>query len=77
MITGYLDAYRVFKDDHFLEMALGNATFLVKNAKSHDGRLTRNNKDGRSTINAFLDDYQKARKENDIQMAVVMAIDKC
>jgi len=57
MITGYLDAYRVFNDEHFLEMALGNATFLVKNAKSDEGRLTRNNKDGRSTINAFLDDY--------------------
>lgn len=57
MITGYLDAYRVFGNDRFLEIALENAAFLLENAKSDDGRLTRNHKDGRSTINAFLDDY--------------------
>ena len=57
MITGYLDAYRVFKDQHYLEMAIDNALFLMENAKSADGRLTRNHKDGRSNINAFLDDY--------------------
>jgi len=57
MITGYLDAYRVFNDEHFLERALDNASFLLENVKSEDGRLTRNRKDEPSTINAFLDDY--------------------
>ncbi len=57
MITGYLDAYRVFKEEHFLDIALRNATFLLDNAKSDDYRLTRNHKDGKSTINGFLEDY--------------------
>ncbi|GJM30400.1 MAG: thioredoxin [Cyclobacteriaceae bacterium] len=57
MITGYLDAYRVFKEDEFLQMALTNANFLVENAMSTDGRLNRNYKDGKSSINGFLDDY--------------------
>lgn len=57
MITGYLDAYRVFKEEKFLKTALKSADFLLKNAKSEDGRLNRNYKDGKSSINAFLDDY--------------------
>ena len=57
MIKGYLDAYRVFKKQEYLDMALNNAAFLLKNAKSEDGRLTRNYKEGKSNINAFLDDY--------------------
>ena len=57
MITGYLDAYRVFQEDRFLKTALKNAQFLLDQAMSDDGRLTRSYKDGRSTINGFLDDY--------------------
>lgn len=57
MITGYLDAYRVFGEDRFLDAALTNAHFLIQNAMSEDGRLNRNYKDGKSSINGFLDDY--------------------
>lgn len=57
MTTGYLDAYRVFKEEKFLKMALNNARFLGDRAKSKDGRLTRNYKDGKPSINGFLDDY--------------------
>jgi uncharacterized protein YyaL (SSP411 family) len=57
MITGYLDAYRVFKEERFLNMALKNAGFLLDQAKSDRGSLTRNYKDGKSAINGFLDDY--------------------
>ena len=38
MITGYLDAYRVFKDDNYLEMAIRSAKFLLEKAKSEDGK---------------------------------------
>jgi uncharacterized protein YyaL (SSP411 family) len=57
MLTGYVDAYRVFDEKRFLERAIKNADFLIKNALSRDGRLNRNYKDGKSSINAFLDDY--------------------
>jgi uncharacterized protein YyaL (SSP411 family) len=57
MLTGYVDAFRVFAEERFLQRALENAEFIVKNMMAKDGRLNRNYKDGKSTINAFLDDY--------------------
>ncbi len=57
MVTGYLDAYRVLGEQRFLDAALKNAKFLLKKVKSKDGRLDRNFKDNRASINAFLDDY--------------------
>ncbi len=57
MLKGYVDAYRVFGEEDFLKTALANADFLVKNAIQKDNRLNRNYKDGKSSINAFLDDY--------------------
>lgn len=56
MLKGYVDAYRVFGEQAFLQAALRNANFIE--AKLRDGnRLNRNYKEGRATINAFLDDY--------------------
>ncbi len=57
MLKGYVDAYRSFQDQTFLNAAIKNATFLKKNALQKDYRLNRNYKDGKSVINAFLDDY--------------------
>ena len=57
MLKGYVDAYRAFDEQEFLDIALKNADFLVKNAMQKDNRLNRNYKDGKSSINAFLDDY--------------------
>ena len=57
MISGYLDAYRVFNEEAFLVTAVKNAKFLLEHAKSSDGSLTRSYKDGKSSINGFLDDY--------------------
>ena len=57
MISGYLDAYRVFGEPRYLQNATKNAEFLLENMRSDDGRLNRNYKDGKSSINAFLDDY--------------------
>ena len=57
MIQGYVDAYRIFGEKEFLQIALKNAQFLVDKQMDKDHRLRRNYKDGVSSINGFLDDY--------------------
>jgi hypothetical protein len=57
MLTGYLDAYRAFGEERFLEQALKNAGFIMANMMTTHGSLYRNYKNGNAAINAFLDDY--------------------
>ncbi|MDA3838703.1 MAG: thioredoxin domain-containing protein [Candidatus Delongbacteria bacterium] len=58
MLKAYIDAYRVFDDNKYLQTALINAEFINTKLKDPaDGRLNRNYKNGKATINAFLDDY--------------------
>lgn len=57
MLKGYVDAYRVFGEEEYLEAAVKNAQFIVDKCMQSDNRLNRNFKDGKSVINAFLDDY--------------------
>ena len=57
MIMGYIDAYNALGTASYLESAKNSTTFLLKNQKQKDGRLLRNHKNGKSSINAFLDDY--------------------
>ena len=57
MLKACVDAYRVFGDQQYLDMALRNAAFINSKIKQSDGRLNRNYKNGKATINAFLDDY--------------------
>ncbi|MEO0734743.1 MAG: thioredoxin domain-containing protein, partial [Bacteroidota bacterium] len=57
MISGYVDAYRALGEPAYRERAVRAADFLWANVRQADGRLDRNYKGGRSTINAFLDDY--------------------
>ena len=57
MLKGYVDAYKAFGNEKYLKTALHNANFLIQNMMQKDGRLNRNYKDGKSVINAFLDDY--------------------
>jgi len=57
MLKGYIDAYRVFDDEHFLERALKNASFLLYIQSKENGGLYRNYKNKKSTINAYLEDY--------------------
>ena len=57
MLQGYIDAYRVTGNEAWLKRARLNADFMVREM-IHDGyRLDRNFKNGKSTINGFLDDY--------------------
>lgn len=56
MLKGLVDAYRVLGEKSFLDLALKNANFLTEKM-TDDYRLYRNYKDGKKSINAFLDDY--------------------
>jgi len=57
MLKGYIDAYRVFDDDHFLVAAEKNANFIINNQLREDGGLNHNYKDEISNINGYLEDY--------------------
>jgi uncharacterized protein len=57
MLKGYVDAYRALGDQEYLDKALENAQFIESEMLRPDGGLNRNYKDGKSVINAFLDDY--------------------
>ncbi len=57
MLTGYVDAYKAFGKPEFLEKAFKNAAFLQKFQFKKDFRLWHNFKNGKSNINAYLEDY--------------------
>ncbi|MBT8379875.1 MAG: thioredoxin domain-containing protein [Ignavibacteria bacterium] len=57
MIAGYTDAYNTFGEEEYLVAAISNGEFFLNNMMDKDGKLDRNYKNGKSTINAFLDDY--------------------
>ncbi|QXP70436.1 thioredoxin domain-containing protein [Polaribacter sp. R2A056_3_33] len=57
MIKGYLDAYKAIKNEDYLKAALKNANFILNNQLQKDGNLYRNYKNGKSTINAYSEDY--------------------
>jgi uncharacterized protein YyaL (SSP411 family) len=57
MLNGYVDAYKAFGAPEFLEKAFKNAAFLQKHQFKKDFRLWHNYKNGKSSINAYLEDY--------------------
>ncbi|MBC8265575.1 MAG: thioredoxin domain-containing protein [Flavobacteriales bacterium] len=57
MLKGYIDAYMAFGEKHHLDVAIKNAHFIANTQIQSDGRLWHSYKDGRSTINAYLEDY--------------------
>ncbi|MBL4657780.1 MAG: thioredoxin domain-containing protein [Flavobacteriales bacterium] len=57
MLNAYVDAYDVFGETAFLDVAIKNAEFIVSTQMSEDGRLNHSYKAGRSTINGYLEDY--------------------
>jgi len=57
MLKGFADAYKAFGNDNYLKTAIKNANFLIKNQWSADGHLWHNYKNGKSTINGYLEDY--------------------
>ncbi|MGQ0827397.1 MAG: thioredoxin domain-containing protein [Bacteroidota bacterium] len=57
MLKAYVDAYNVFEEKHFLDIAIKNATFILQKQLRHDDGLNHNYKNGKSTINGYLEDY--------------------
>lgn len=57
MCKAYSEAYLTFKNPHYKTIALKNAGFLKQNMIRPDLFMYRNYKNGKATINAFLDDY--------------------
>ncbi|MFM9825695.1 thioredoxin domain-containing protein [Flavobacterium sp.] len=57
MLKGYIDAYKALAIENYLEIALKNADFIIKNLWSNDGNLWHNYKNKKSTINGYLEDY--------------------
>ena len=57
MLKGYIDAYKAFGNEHYLNVAKNNADFILKNQFKTDGGLYHNYKNGKSNINGFLEDY--------------------
>lgn len=57
MITAYAHAYQTFGDEKYRQAALKAAQFIKHTQTRADGGLWRNYKSGKSSINAFLEDY--------------------
>jgi len=57
MLKGYIDAYKVFNDQHFLNVAIKNATFIYTKQLQESGNLNHSYKNGISVINGYLEDY--------------------
>jgi len=57
MLKGFVDAYRVFQNRHYLDIAIKNAEFILAYQFREDGGLNHNFKNGKSTINGYLEDY--------------------
>jgi uncharacterized protein YyaL (SSP411 family) len=57
MLKACIDAYNVFDEKAYLDMALNNAKFISTRVKQADHQLYRSYKEGKASINAFLDDY--------------------
>ncbi len=57
MLKGYIDAYRVLDEPHYLKIALKNAEFIISNQLREDGGLNHSYKDGKSTTSGYFEDY--------------------
>jgi len=57
MTKGLVDAYLTFEETNYLEKAIKNADFILKNQLQEDGSLLHSYKNEKSTINGYLEDY--------------------
>jgi hypothetical protein len=57
MIKGFADSYKAFNEPDFLDAAVKNGEFVVKNLLQKDGQLLRNYKNNKGYINGYLEDY--------------------
>lgn len=57
LVKGYADAYAATGTEEYLQKAKACATFIEQNLLMKDGSVKRVFKDGKATIDGFLDDY--------------------
>ena len=57
MGKGFTDAYKALDNPKYLDIAIQNAHFIIKNLWSPEGHLYRTYKNGKATINGYLEDY--------------------
>ncbi|WP_308991630.1 thioredoxin domain-containing protein [Mariniflexile litorale] len=57
MLKAYVNAYSVFNAKSYLHAAEKNAAFIKENQLRKDGGLNHSYKNGKSTINGYLEDY--------------------
>lgn len=57
MIQGYVEAYKSFGNPEYLRIAIRNANFILEKQRRDDGSLFHSYKNGKSTINGYLEDY--------------------
>ena len=57
MSSGYLEAYSALGNSEYLQIATRNIEFILKHQVGKDGRLLHNYKNGKSSINGYLEDY--------------------
>ncbi len=57
MLKGYAEAYQYIGNSKYLDIAIKNAAFIQKHQLSKDGKLFHSYKNGKSSINGFLEDY--------------------
>ena len=57
MITGFVDAYKALGNDIYLNIAVSNARFLESRMMSADGQVWRVFRNGKISVNGFLDDH--------------------
>jgi uncharacterized protein YyaL (SSP411 family) len=57
MLKGFVEAYKAIGTKSYLKIALQNANFIINTIWSSEGNLKHSYKDGKATINGFLEDY--------------------
>lgn len=57
MLKGFVDAYKALGNQKYLDNALQNAHFIIRTVWSSEGNLKHSYKEGKATINGFLEDY--------------------
>jgi len=57
MLRSFAEAGRYLNRPDYLQVAIDNATFLLRTLRREDGRVLRTFKDGRARLNGYLEDY--------------------
>ena len=57
LLKGFVDAYKTLNEEKYLKIAIQNAEFIIKNIWTEEGNLFRTYKNGKATINGYLEDY--------------------